>query len=69
MSNQDKFEREAQVITRRYQAEVDMKLYLAHWTGYKDVKARHKKDLQDLAQKYDVDFNHKKWKLNGHWMS
>jgi len=47
---------------------MDMKFYLAHWSGYKDVKARHKKELQDLAQKYAVDFNYKKWKLNGHWM-
>lgn len=68
MSNQANFERQAQAITDQYQAELDMKAYLSHWGGYKDVKARHKKDLQDLAQKYDVDLNYKDWKLNIIWM-
>lgn len=68
MANQENFERQAQAITERYQAEIDMKTYLAHWGGYKDVKARHKKELQELAQKYEVTLNFKKWKLNGHWM-
>ena len=68
MSNQANFERQAQAITDRYQAEIDMKMFLAHWSGYKGVKARHKKELQELAQKYEVDLNFNKWKLSGHWM-
>ena len=68
MTNQEKFEREARAILDRNQAEMDMKLYLAHWSGYKDVKKRHQKELQDLANKYDVDLDLEKWKLNGHWM-
>ena len=67
MSNQAAFENEAQAITDRYQAEMDMKFFLSHWAGYKDVKARHKKDLQNLAQKYDAVLNLKDWTLNGHW--
>lgn len=68
MSNQERFETEARQITERYQAELDMKLFLAHWGGYKDVKARHKQEIKDLAQKYGVGVNMKIWKLNGHWM-
>lgn len=68
MSNQAKFERQAQIITDRYQAEMDMKFFLSHWTGYKDVKARHQKELQDLAQKYAVPLNLTDWKLNRYWM-
>ncbi len=68
MSNKDTFEREAKAIRDRNQAEMDMKLFLSHWGGYKEVKIRHKKELQHLAQKYGVDVDLKKWKLNGHWM-
>ena len=68
MSNQAKFERQAQGITDRYQAEMDMKFFLSHWTGYKGVKARHEKELKELAEKYDVALNLKDWKLNSHWM-
>lgn len=45
-----------------------MKLFLSHWGGYKDVKARHKKEMQVLAKKYGVVYNLKDWKLNSHWM-
>ena len=68
MSNQVRFENEAQAITDHYQAELDMKFFLSHWGGYKDVKARHKQELQELAEKYEVVVNYKDWKLNGHWM-
>ena len=68
MSNKDAFEREAKVIRDRNQTEMDLKLFLTHWGGYKEVKARHHKELQDLAEKHGVDFNLKRWKLNGHWM-
>jgi predicted DsbA family dithiol-disulfide isomerase len=68
MSNQARFENEAQVTTNRYQAEMDMKAYLSHWGGYEDVKERHKKELQDLAKKYGADLNYKDWKLNIIWV-
>lgn len=68
MFSKDKFEREAKAIRDRNQAEMDMKLYLSHWGGYKEVKARHEKELQKLARKYEVDIDLKRWKLNGHWM-
>ena len=68
MSNQARFENEAQAVTDRYQAEMDMKAYLSHWSGYEDVKARHKKELQDLAKKYGADLNYKDWKLNIIWV-
>ena len=68
MSNQARFESEAQTITEQYQAELDMKAFLSHWGGYKDVKMRHQKEIQALAQKYGVDFNLKDWKLSVIWM-
>lgn len=68
MSNRDKFESDAKVILGKNQATMDLKLFLWHWDGYEEVKLQHKKELQELAQKYDVDLDLKKWKLNGHWM-
>jgi len=68
MSNQDKFEREARTLLDRNQASLDLKLFLSHWSGYKEVKALHKKEIQELARKYEVDLDLKKWKLNGHWV-
>jgi len=47
---------------------MDLKLFLAHWGGYQEIKTRHEKEIQELAQKYGVDLDVKKWKLNGHWM-
>jgi len=47
---------------------MDLKLFLAHWGGYQEIKTRHEKEIQELAQKYGVDSDVKKWKLNGHWM-
>jgi len=68
MTNQEKFEREANIIRERNQTEMDMKAFLAHWSGYKEVHARHEKEIKALADKYEVDVNIKAWKLNGHWM-
>jgi len=68
MTNQDKFEREAKAIVERNQATMDMKLFLSHWGGYKEVKTCHRKEIQDAAQKYGVDLDFRKWKLNGLWM-
>jgi len=65
MSNQDKFEREARVICERNQAAMDLKAYLYQWSGSQEVRARHKKELQDLAKKFEVELDFKKWKLNG----
>ena len=47
---------------------MDLKLFLSHWGGYNEVKALHKKEMQELARKFEVDLDLKKWKLNGHWM-
>jgi hypothetical protein len=69
MSDQEKFEKEAAAITQRYQAEMDMKMYLSHWTGYAELRGRHEKDIYILARKYNVEFNYKKWTLDGHWMA
>jgi len=68
MSNQEMFETEARVIRKRNQATLDLKLYLCHWRGYDEVKTLHKKEIQALAQKHNVEMEFKKWKLNGHWM-
>ena len=68
MSNLDEFEREARAILDRNQATMDLKLFLSHWGGYNEVKALHKKEMQELARKFEVDLDLKKWKLNGHWM-
>jgi len=68
MSNQEKFENAAKAIFKQNQTTLDLKLFLCHWDGYKDVKARHKKEIQDLAREYGVELDFKKWKLNGHWM-
>ena len=66
MSNQEMFEIEAKALLDRNQAMLDLKLYLSHWSGYKEIDKRHKKELQDLAQKYSIELDLKKWKLNLH---
>jgi len=68
MTNQEKFERDAEIILGQHQATLDLKLFLCHWGGYEETKTRFKTEIQDLAQKYGVDLDLKKWKLNGHWM-
>lgn len=68
MSNQDKFESAARTIVERNQAAMDLKIFLSHWGGYEEVRNRHKKEILELAQSYDVEIDLKKWKLNGHWM-
>ena len=51
MSNQENFEKEAKAIVDRNQAAMDLKLFLAHWGGYNDVKTRHKKRDARLSTK------------------
>ena len=68
MTNQERFEREAKAIQDRNQATMDAKLYLSHWTGYKKVRDRHHQEIEAIANKYGVDFNIKRWRLEEHWM-
>ena len=67
MPNIDAFTREAKAIRARNQAKIDMKIYLYQWTGYNAIKVHHRKEIQELAQKYAVNFDEKKWKLNDYW--
>lgn len=68
MTSEEKFEREAQVARERNQTEIDLKFFLSHWSGYKEIHLRHEQEIKELAEKYEIDVNIKAWKLNGHWI-
>lgn len=68
MTNQEKFEREAERVLRRHQDSIDAKVWLSHWTGYERIRKNHEKEILALAQKYGVEIELKAWKLNSHFM-
>ncbi len=65
MSEQAKFDIEAQKILAKNQWAMDFKLFLSHWSGYSEIRERHEKELKALAQTYGVELDMKKWKLIG----